>query len=206
MLPIEVLSAFMLTAILLGLSPGPDNIFVLTHSAMSGARAGVMVVLGLCSGLVIHSIAVALGLAALIAASATAFTVIKFAGAGYLLFLAYKAFGAQASGHDDDVPKLSGGQLYRRGFIMNITNPKVAIFFLAFFPQFMKPELGQLPLQATQLGALFIVATFVVFGGIALAAGSLSDLLNRSPKTEVWINRVAGVVFVGLAANIVFSK
>jgi len=206
MLPIEILTTFTLAAVLLGLSPGPDNIFVLTQSAVSGARSGVMVVLGLCSGLVVHSVAVALGLAALIAASATAFTVIKSAGAGYLLFLAYKAFGAGASKHDGDVPKLSNGQLYRRGFIMNITNPKVAIFFLAFFPQFMDPALGQLPLQAAQLGALFIAATFVVFGGIALAAGSLSELLTRSPKTEVWINRVAGVVFVGLAANIVLSK
>lgn len=206
MLPIETLTAFTLTATLLGLSPGPDNIFVLTQSAVSGARAGVMVVLGLCSGLVIHSIAVALGLAALIAASGTAFTVIKFAGAGYLLFLAYKAFGAKASSHDGSAPKLTSGQLYRRGFIMNITNPKVAIFFLAFFPQFMRPELGNIPVQAAQLGALFMVTTFVVFGGIALAAGGLSDLLNRSPKTELWINRVAGIVFVGLAANIVLSK
>ena len=89
---------------------------------------------------------------------------------------------------------------------MNITNPKVAIFFLAFFPQFMQPEMGNIPWQAAQLGALFMATTFVVFGGIALAAGGLSDLLNRSPKTEVWINRAAGVVFVGLAANIVFSR
>lgn len=206
MLPIETLTAFTLAATLLGLAPGPDNIFVMTQSAVSGARAGIMVVLGLCSGLILHSAAVALGLAALIAASATAFTVIKFAGAAYLLFLAYKAFLAGASGRGGEAPKLSAGQLYRRGFIMNITNPKVAIFFLAFFPQFMRPELGNIPWQAAQLGALFMATTFVVFGGIALAAGGLSDLLNRSPKTEVWINRAAGVVFVGLAANIVFSR
>lgn len=206
MLPIETLTAFTLAATLLGLAPGPDNIFVMTQSAVSGARAGIMVVLGLCSGLILHSAAVALGLAALIAASATAFTLIKFAGAAYLLFLAYKAFRASASGRGGETPKLSAGQLYRRGFIMNITNPKVAIFFLAFFPQFMRPELENIPWQAAQLGALFMATTFVVFGGIALAAGGLSDLLNRSPKTEVWINRAAGVVFLGLAANIVLSR
>lgn len=206
MLPIETLAAFMLTATLLGLAPGPDNIFVLTQSAISGARSGVMVVLGLCSGLVVHSVAVALGLAALIAASATAFAVIKFAGAAYLLYLAYKAFGAEPTRHSGEAARLSAGQLYWLGFIMNITNPKVAIFFLALFPQFMNPAIGSLPLQVAQLGALFMLTTFVIFGGVAIAAGSLSELLKRSPKTEVWINRVAGVVFVGLAANIVLSK
>ena len=206
MLPLDTLLTFSAAVFLLALAPGPDNIFVLTQSAVSGARRGVIVVLGLCSGLVVHSIAVALGLAALIQASAVAFTVIKLAGAAYLLYLAYKAFTAPVQGLSGDAPRLRGIELYRRGLIMNITNPKVAIFFLAFFPQFTDPAQGSLIAQIIQLGLIFVAVTFVVFGGIAMAAGGLSTWLTRSPGAQLAINRIAGVVFVGLAAKIALSS
>lgn len=205
MIPIDVLFAFCIAASLLSVAPGPDNIFVLTQSAVSGRRAGIFVVLGLCTGLLFHSAAVALGLAALIKASATAFTVLKFFGAGYLIFLAYKAFRAPAQGLDGKGPKLGMGALYRRGLIMNISNPKVAIFFLAFFPQFTDPERGSLIVQIAQLGAAFILITFLVFGTVALVAGGLSGWLTRTPTAQNIINKIAGVVFVGLAAKIAFS-
>jgi len=206
MLSYEIVAAFGLAAFLLSLAPGPDNIFVLTQSAVSGARSGVVVVLGLCTGLVFHTAAVALGLAALIQASATAFTVLKFAGAAYLLYLAYKAFRAPAQGIGGGAPRLRPGELYRRGLIMNITNPKVAIFFLAFFPQFTDPAQGALVGQIAQLGLIFVFMTFLVFGSIALAAGGLSGWLARTPRAQGVINKVAGAVFVGLAAKIAFSE
>lgn len=202
----EIVVAFGFSALLLSVAPGPDNIFVLTQSAVGGARAGILVVLGLCTGLIFHSIAVALGLAALIKASAVAFTVLKFAGAAYLLYLAYKAFRAPVQKLGESVPRIRDAELYRRGLIMNITNPKVAIFFLAFFPQFTDPSKGALVVQIAQLGLIFVLVTFVVFGVIALAAGGLSNWLTQSPKAQLIINKVAGIVFIGLAAKIAFSS
>ncbi len=206
MLPLDIALTFSLAAFLLALAPGPDNIFVLTQSAMSGARDGILVVLGLCSGLFFHSAAVALGLAALITASAAAFTVIKLAGAGYLLYLAYQAFKAPAQQLDTPVPRRAPAALYRRGLIMNITNPKVAIFFLAFFPQFTDPDRGSLLVQIALLGIVFAVITFFVFSAIALLAGSLNIWLTRSPSAQSVINKLAGIVFVGLAAKIAVSE
>ncbi|GGE52297.1 LysE family translocator [Actibacterium pelagium] len=206
MLPPETLYAFGLAAFLLSLAPGPDNIFVLTQSAMTGARSGVIIVLGLCSGVLVHSAAVALGLAALVNTSVVAFTVLKFAGVAYLLYLAFKAFRAPVQAIGGDAARMSPVALYRRGLIMNITNPKVAIFFLAFFPQFMDPTAGSTGLQVAQLGMVFVVVALAVFSAIALAAGGLSQFLTRSARAQSVINRVAGFVFVGLAAKVAFSS
>ena len=202
MIPPDVMATFVVAAGLLALAPGPDNVFVLMQSAVNGPRSGIVVVLGLCTGLVVHSTAVALGLAALIKASPMAFAALKFVGAAYLLFLAYKAFRAHASGLTSGAQKIRHGALYWRGVVMNVTNPKVAIFFLAFFPQFMSPDYGPVALQVAQLGLAFMVMAFVIFSIIAVAAGGLSRWMVRTPKAEVWINRVAGAVFVGLAAKL----
>ncbi|MEM9045925.1 MAG: LysE family translocator [Pseudomonadota bacterium] len=206
MLPPDILLAFTLAAFLLALAPGPDNIFVLTQSALNGAKSGIFVVFGLCTGLLVHSAAVALGVAALIKASALAFTALKLAGAAYLVYLAYQAFRAPATGLDASAPRLSPGALYRRGLIMNITNPKVAIFFLALFPQFTDPERGAMILQIAQLGAIFMVVTLIVFSIVALIAGSLSAWLKSSPSAQGIMNKIAGVVFIGLAAKIAVSE
>ena len=205
-MPIDILATFSVAVVLLALAPGPDNLFVLTQSALNGARSGIFVVLGLASGLVFHCLAVALGLAALLKASVVAFTVIKFAGVAYLLFLAYQALRAPVQSLDGEAPKRSAMALYRRGLIMNITNPKVAIFFLAFFPQFTDPSYGPMVLQIATLGVIFIVATLGVFGSIALLAGGLSDRMARTPKVQLWMNRIAGVVFIGLAAKIALGE
>jgi len=201
-LPIDIVLTFSIAVFLLALAPGPDNLFVLTQSALNGAKSGLWVVLGLCSGLIFHSAAVALGLAALLKASVVAFTVIKFAGVAYLLYLAYQALRAPVQALGQDAPKRSAFSLYCRGLIMNITNPKVAIFFLAFFPQFTDPTYGPMIGQIALLGSVFIIMTFLVFGGVAVLAGGLSDRMARTPKVQLWMNRVAGVVFIGLAAKI----
>lgn len=135
MLTIDTTLTFLGLSILLSLSPGPDNVFVLMQSATRGRKAGLLVTLGLCTGLLGHTAAVALGLAAILAASATAFTVLKLAGATYLVYLAWGALrapvGQLASG---SAPTLRPWRMYRRGVVMNLTNPKVGIFFLAFLP------------------------------------------------------------------------
>lgn len=207
MIPIEVLSVFFLAAIALGLAPGPDNIFVLTQSALYGRLAGLVVTFGLCTGLIVHSVAVALGVAAIFQTSALAFTLLKFAGAGYLIYLSVQAFRAGSTTiGGGEAPALSLLALYRRGIIMNVTNPKVAIFFLAFLPQFADPARGSVPVQILLFGGLFIVATVLVFGAVALGGGLLGAFLKRSPRAQVWLNRLAGIVFVGLAARIVVAE
>ena len=206
MIPTDSLLAFSLAAVLLALAPGPDNIFVLTQSALNGAKEGVVVVLGLCTGLIFHSAAVALGVAAIVQASSVAFAVLKLAGAAYLLYLAWGAFRAPAQSLGKEGPKLGSGALYRRGLIMNITNPKVAIFFLAFFPQFTNPANGPMLPQIALLGVIFMIATFLVFSVIALLAGGLSQWLIQSQRAQRNINRLAGLVFVGLAGKILLSE
>ncbi|WP_415832222.1 LysE family translocator [Kerstersia similis] len=207
MLSMDVALSFFGTAVVLALVPGPDNLCVLAQSAADGWRAGMRLVLGLCSGLVVHTAAVALGLAVVFQASALAFTILKLCGAAYLLYLAWQAFAhAKAASGRGQTTRLGGWALYRRGILMNVSNPKVSLFFLAFLPQFVTPGQGSVTGQLIALGALFMLAALLVFGAIALLAGRLGDLLRRSPGVQVWLNRGAGAVFLALAAKLVFSE
>ena len=203
LISIDLLIAFILASALLSIAPGPDNIFVLMQSALYGKNLGIFVTLGLCTGLIVHTSAVAFGVAAVIQTSVVAFTALKIVGAAYLLYLAWQAFNTSASDfHVVGSNLQSIGALYRRGIIMNLTNPKVTIFFLAFLPQFVSPEHGALVLQIFLLGGVFICVALVIFCAIAVAAGSLGDWLQRSPKAQLYLNRIAGTVFVLLALNL----
>ncbi len=207
LIPADILAAFVGAAFALAVVPGPDNIFVLTQSAVHGRKAGLTVTLGLATGLIVHTTAVAFGVALLVATSPIAFAALKFVGAGYLLFLAWKAFRASASPlTDGQAPQETVRRLYLRGFIMNVVNPKVTVFFLAFLPQFVDPARGDLVLQFYLLGALMIVVTLIVFGFVALAAGSLGEWLGSNPRAQVWLNRISGLVFVTLAANLALAE
>lgn len=209
MLTYQIAVSFLGIAILLALAPGPDNLFVLMQSAMWGKAAGMVVVLGLCTGLIGHTVAVAIGLAAVFATSEAAFTGLKLVGAAYLLYLAWGAFRAPAVVEEAgtaQTPRLSYIALFRRGIIMNLTNPKVSLFFLAFLPQFTSASRGSVALQTISLGGLFIVATLLVFGTIAFFSGAFGQVLRKSARVQLWLNRVAGIVFVGLALRLVFSQ
>ena len=213
---IETLVAFFGVSVLLALTPGPDNIFVLLQSARLGWRAGMCVVLGLCLGLVGHTAAVALGLAAVVAASGTAFTVIKLAGAAYMAWLAWGALRAPAAADEAapapaDAPARAAGsphalRMVGRGVVMNLTNPKVLVFFLAFLPQFADPAQGGMARQIMLLGLVFMLATLLVFGAIACFSGVFGALLLRSARAQRLLNRVAGVVFLGMAARLVMAQ
>ena len=207
MIPLDTLAAFFLASVLLALSPGPDNIFVLTQSALYGRLAGICVTMGLCTGLIVHTLAVTFGVAVIFQTSAMAFAALKICGAGYLLYLAWQAFRASAAPidavHNDGRDFL---QLYRRGIVMNITNPKVSVFFLAFLPQFADPSRGSLTLQLIGFGGIFIGATILVFGAVAFLAGFIREWFYRSGKTQIVLNRIAATVFVALAVNLVFMK
>lgn len=204
MVPIESLITFAIASLLLGVAPGPDNIFVFAQSTLHGWKNGVVVSLGLCTGLIGHTCAVTFGVAVIFQTSAFAFTLLKTVGAAYLLYLAWQAFrtsGATLEG--GEIKQLTAGRLYCRGIIMNITNPKVSIFFLAFLPQFASPANGSMAIQMVVLGVVFTLVTIVLFSGIALTAGTLGSRLNRSPRIQVFINRIAGTVFVGLALKLI---
>lgn len=207
MLSIETAAAFFSASLLLALAPGPDNLFVLTQSALHGRRAGWIVTLGLCTGLIVHTTAVAAGVAAIVQTSATAFGVLKTVGCAYLLYLAWQAFTSSSADNDADRPKAAAtGQLYRRGIVMNVTNPKVSLFFLAFLPQFVDPMRGPAVLQIAALGGLFIVATALVFGSVAATAGALQRRLARSDRALAAMRRVAGLIFVGLAMKLALAR
>jgi threonine/homoserine/homoserine lactone efflux protein len=205
--PLETLLPFFGIAVVLGLTPGPDNVFVLLQSAMRGPRAGMVVVLGLCTGLLVHTAAVAFGLAALFATSQVAFAALKIAGALYLAYLAWQAFRAPVGQISQRGADNAGvGHMYRRGIVMNLTNPKVVIFFLAFLPQFVAPDRGHIALQLMVLGAVFIIATLLVFSVIAYFSGMFGALLLRSARAQRALNRFAGLVFLGLAARLATSR
>ncbi len=207
MLEIDVLIAFTFTSVVLAFAPGPDNLFVLAQSAMKGPKAGIYVTLGLATGLVVHTAAVVLGLAALIQVSALAFTILKLVGAGYLLYLAWGAFRAKAEvAAEGEDTGLSGAEYYKRGIIMNVTNPKVSIFFLAFLPQFVDPVKGSVTMQMLLLALVFFVVTLVVFSLFALMSGYLGARLAKSVKAQNILNKTAAVVFTGLAAKLLVSK
>ncbi len=206
MIPLETLSLFFATAAALAMVPGPDNIFVLTQSAVHGRMAGILVTLGLCTGLLVHTAAVSLGVAVLFQTSAVAFNALKIAGALYLLYLAWQAFRAGAADFTPDGVSTSWRGLYLRGVIMNITNPKVAIFFLAFLPQFADPSLGSISVQMLILGGVFIVAALLIFSSIAWTAGFLGERIKGSTRAQTVINRLAGMVFVSLAIKLAVTE
>lgn len=207
MQPIDTLLVFFMASILLALTPGPDNLFVMAQAAQRGKLAGIAVTIGLCTGLLVHTSAVALGVAAIFQASSVAFSLLKFIGAAYLLYLAYRAFSAGAEGNDEQqIQKLNFGRLYGRGIIMNITNPKVSLFFLAFLPQFTDPAFGSLIPQILLLGLLFILSTLFIFGGISLLAGGIGGYFRRSSKAQLVLNRIAGSVFIALAIKLALVR
>lgn len=202
----ESLITFVIASALLSIAPGPDNIFVLTQSALYGWKSGVLITLGLCTGLLIHTAAVVFGVAAILQTSETAFTLLKAAGALYLLYLAWQVFRASAQSLEVAGSNLlSMAALYWRGIFMNVTNPKVSIFFLAFLPQFVEPDAGSVTIQVIILGAVFICVALLVFSAIALLSGSLGNRLRKSPRIQHYLNIVAGMVFIGLALKLLLS-
>ncbi len=205
LLPLDAVFAFIIASALLSLAPGPDNIFVLTQSALYGRKSGILITLGLCTGLLVHTTAVALGVAVIFQQSLLAFTLLKLLGVLYLLYLAWQAFSSSSQQIQSSHSNLkSAAALYRRGIIMNITNPKVSIFFLAFLPQFASLEYGPLAPQIILLGALFLLVALCIFSLIAIMAGSLGKLLQQSPRVQLYLNRLAATVFAALALRLAF--
>lgn len=199
------LGGFISAAVLLTLMPGPDILFVITQGVTRGRKAAVVFAAGLCTGLLFHIAAVTLGVSALVAGSDIAFTVFKFAGAAYLIGLGVKAFfnrnRVELRFTEEGKHTL---QLYKRGILMNILNPKVILFFLAFFPQFIDIRQGDPIMQMLVLGGVFIVQALVVFSVVAVLADRLSAGFMKNPRVAYWMNWAEVVIYTAIGISIFF--
>lgn len=204
----EILYTFALSTLILSLSPGPDNIFVLMQSMVNGKKNGLAVVLGLMTGCLIHTSLVAFGVSAIIEKSPTLFFIIKLFGALYLFFLAYKVYKSDAAIQlsENSLPDKSLGQLFRQGFMMNVLNPKVSIFFLAYFPLFLFSESMNKVTQFYVLGMIFILVSFVIFGSIAILAGTIAEYLKKNTKIGLVLKWLQTLVFVSIGVFVLFSE
>ena len=195
---------FISAAVLLTLMPGPDILFVITQSITRGRKAGMVFAAGLCTGLIAHVTAVSLGVSM---SSPVAFTMLKFAGAAYLLYLGVKAFLARRENHFE----LSGdaavsGKLYRKGILMNILNPKVILFFLAFFPQFIDKGIENPIPQMLLLGLVFMVQAFLIFSMVAAVADRLARRLMQNPKVALAVNVAESLIYCVIGVSILFVR
>lgn len=197
----------MLATAALAISPGPDNIYVLTQGVTNGKKHGLATVAGLMAGCLVHTTLLAFGVSALIKESETLFFAIKLFGAAYLVFLAYRVFKSDTaiSLSKKDVAKKSLIKLFKEGFIMNVLNPKVTIFFLAFFPGFLFSDSISNVLQFYVLGFLFIIVSTIVFGSIAVLSGAISNYLTKSSTIGVFLKWLQIAVFIAIAVYLMLS-
>ena len=204
---IEQVAGFFVAAVLITISPGPDNLMVLGLGMSRGRAQGVAFGLGCALGCLSHSALAVLGVSALIAASPAAFLGLKVAGGLYLIWLGIQAVRSRAS---IDLTKQAGdagaespGSLFTKGLVANAVNPKVILFFLAFLPQFVDASSGGAAWQIALLGVLFTVQAVVIFSAIGYFAGHLGELFRRNPAAGAWLDRVAGSVFILLGLRLI---
>jgi threonine/homoserine/homoserine lactone efflux protein len=197
----------MAAALALNLTPGPDMLYVATRSASEGRAAGVVSALGIGAGTLVHIAVVALGLSALLDTVPVAYTIVRLAGAGYLVYLGIRAFIATSDGGDGPrLERASLWRIFRQGVVTNVLNPKVALFFVAFLPQFVDPARGDAALQIVALGLLFDASGTVVNLAVALLASGVARRLRREGRASRWMKRVTGLVFIGLGLKLALSS
>lgn len=203
----EILYAFAFATAALAITPGSDNIYVLMQSITNGKKYGLATVMGLISGCLVHTTLLAFGVSAIIKEREQLFFIIKLFGAGYLFYLAYKVFKSDASLSlsEGSVPKKGVSSLFKQGFIMNVLNPKVTIFFLAFFPGFLFSDSLSTVIQFYTLGLLFMAVSALIFSAIAILSGLISKYIKRSTKIGVILKWLQIVVFVGIALYLLLS-
>jgi len=216
MFGIENYLGFVLAAILLNLTPGTDTMYIITRSVSHGSAAGFYSVLGIISGILVHTVFAALGLSIILINSPLAFTIVKYIGASYLCYLGIKMLmSKQPSLLANHLPKSSPSapansiahwQIYKQGVLTNVFNPKVALFFLAFFPQFIDPSYAHSALSFLILGLSFALTGFVWCSCLALLASKFSANLRKNPAIEVLLNKISGVVFIGLGVKLLTEK
>jgi RhtB (resistance to homoserine/threonine) family protein len=206
------LLVFIAAGWLLNLAPGPDVLYIVSHALRSGVRAGMVAALGIVSGCFVHVFAAALGVGALLATSATAFTVLKWVGAAYLFWMGVKLLFSQGGG-ESIVPDQAPGEpvavnlsrVYRQGFLTNVLNPKVALFFLAFVPQFIAPGTEDKLTAFLLLGLLFNLNSLPINLGYAWLAGWAARRVSAVQRTMRWMDRAAGTMFIAFGCRLALS-
>ena len=203
----EKIIGFITATSLLAISPGPDNIYVMMQSIVNGKKYGIATVLGLMTGCIIHTSIVAFGASTVLQQNPTLFFVIKLLGALYLLYLAYSVYRSTGKIELDGetVPQKTTFQLFKQGFIMNVLNPKVTLFFLALFPGFLFSDTMNEVIQFYILGFLFILVSFVIFSTIAILAGAIAETIKKNKNVGVYMKWLQIVVFVGIALFIMIT-
>jgi threonine/homoserine/homoserine lactone efflux protein len=198
---------FFTAAVLLNISPGPDMAFILGHTMKSGTRAGFSAVFGIWTGACIHVLLAAFGLSAILAASAIAFSTVKWVGAIYLVWLGIQALRSKGEGGfvRPAGETLGWRRIYRQGVLVSLLNPKVAIFFLAFLPQFVVEGVGPAWLQLAVHGGLIIVVAFFIEPPLILAGGRLAVLFKNNTKIGLWLDRGLGALFVALGVRLALT-
>lgn len=202
----STLLCFLGASVALTLSPGPDNIFVLTQGIARGRKAAIVTALGMCSGVCVHTTAAAFGISAIFYSSAAAFNLVKYAGAAYLLYLAFRTLKERSSvrlSKSNDSPPLS---LFKRGFIMNVLNPKVAMFFLAFLPQFVSINSEYFALQMLILGFIFMVQAVIIFTLIGFFSGSIGNYILSRPEIARRFDWLTAGVFASLGIRLALTQ
>jgi len=199
---------FVASAVLLNIAPGQDTLYILGRSIGQGRRIGVCSALGVSAGTLVHTVAAALGLTAILAASATAFLVVKLAGAAYLVWLGIRALMAPALVVPAPASSVRAGaaKAFRQGLLTNVLNPKVALFFLAFLPQFVAPDSAAKTSAFLVLGLTFVTTGTIWVLILATAAAQVRGLLTDRPRVQVWIARIMGSLFVFLGLRLAVSE
>lgn len=199
---------FLATAIVLILTPGQDTFFILGRSLSGGRAAGIAAALGVSAGTVIHTLLAALGLSALLATSAHAFTIVKFAGAAYLIFIGVRALLARSGPSNQDGTEALAGRwpAFRQGMLTNLLNPKVALFFLALMPQFIAASSTQKVAAFLALGVSFVTLGLLWCVVLAVAAAALRDVFLRRPSLRAALDKIAGAMFIGLGIRLATSR
>lgn len=208
MLTAAQILSFLLAALLITATPGPDNLMVLGMGMSRGRARGIAFGLGCALGCLSHTVLAVVGVSAMIAASPMAFTALKWVGGAYLVWLGIQALRHAGSGRLEaqGLPGQLLRTLFAKGMVANAVNPKVVLFFLSFLPQFVVPSQGAVGLQLGVLGLVFTLQAAVLFGLLGYFAGAIGGWLNRRPRAGLWLDRIAGTVFIGLGLRMVAAR
>ncbi len=199
---------FFAAALAINLSPGPDMIYILSKTVTGGKKNGFAASAGVCTGALVHVFAAALGLSAILATSALAFSIVKYAGAAYLVYLAVQSFrpGMDSFEFSDNSPQKSPWSTFRQGILIDILNPKVAVFFMAFLPQFIRPGAGSTSQQIIILGIMVIAVAVITEFFIVMAASCTTGLLRKNKKYSLIMNRMQGSILMALAFRLALTE
>ena len=200
---------FFSAAFAINISPGPDIVYIVSKTIAQGRKIGLASSLGVATGALFHVFSAALGLSAILATSAIAFSIVKYAGAAYLIYLGIKSLLSKGTTFDAPAKKKTNStpwQAFRQGVMIDILNPKVAIFFMAFLPQFIRPGHGSTPLQIIGLGTLVILMAIPIEATIVLTAAQTTGFFRKNRKLSIWLDRVLGTVLIGLAVRLALTE